>query len=59
MIKYLITKYKKINRYGDGILEKDSIIHPFIGQAIMVKILWLWWIEYRSYYVIPNFTEDN
>lgn len=55
MIKYLITDYKKINRYGDGLLEKDSIIYPFIGQAIMIEIIGLWWIEYRSYYVRPTY----
>lgn len=55
MIKYLITDYKKINRYGDGLLEKDSIFYPFIGKVIMIKILGLWWVEYKSYYVEPTY----
>jgi hypothetical protein len=55
MIKYLITDYKKIRLYGDGLLEKDGVIYPFIGRAIMVKFLGLWWVCYKCYYTKPNY----
>lgn len=55
MIKYFITHYKKINIYGDGLLERDGIIYPFVGQSIMVKLFGILWIEYRGYRVPPTY----
>ena len=55
MIKYFITDFKKIPLYGDGVLEKDSIIYPFRGQAIIVKILGLFWTTYKNYTIKPSY----
>lgn len=52
MIRFLITDFKKINLYGD--LELISATRSrckFRGKLLKVKILGLFWITYKSYYI--------
>ena len=47
MIKILITDYKKIRCYGDMHLHENGYTQYFIGQVIKVKILGLFWVDYK------------
>ena len=51
MIKLLITDYKKIRCFGDMHLHENGYTQYFIGQVIKVKILGLFWVDYRRYQV--------
>ena len=50
-MKYLITDYKKEVFYGDCHATEDGWYSEFAGKRIMIKILWLFWITYKSYEV--------
>lgn len=55
ILKPLITGFKKINLYGDGMAVEDGVIYPFRGKRLDVKILGLFWLTYTYYTVRPNY----
>lgn len=49
-MKNLITDYKKQYLYGDTHLETWGRYNPLIGVRLKVKILNLFWINYKEFY---------
>ena len=53
MIKLLITDIKKVTLWGDRHLTKEGYYQNFRGKLIKIKILGLFWINYK-YCLIQN-----
>ena len=52
MMKLIITDFKKISLYGDCEIISDAHYrYAFRGKCIKIKILGLFWITYKSYYI--------
>lgn len=52
MKKWLITDFRKVNLYGDWMAISDKVMQaPFRGKRLDVKILGLFWITYKVYFV--------
>lgn len=49
-MRILITDFKRINIYGDCHLEEDGHFFPLIGKLLKVKILGLFWVNYKLFY---------
>lgn len=49
-MKKLVTDFKKENIWGDCYLEEGGHYYPLIGKRIRVKILNLFWINYKTTY---------
>lgn len=51
MIKFFITKYKRVIIFGDMEMMENGFIRRYAGKILKVKILNLFWITYRKYYL--------
>ena len=53
-MRYFITQFKKEYLYGDCHLEEWGHYFPLIGARIKVKLLGLFWINYKQFYYKQN-----
>jgi hypothetical protein len=51
-MRWLITNFKKEYLYGDCHLETDGYWFPLIGVRLKIKILNLFWINYKQFYYV-------
>lgn len=49
MIKLLITDVKKVTLWGDRCLTYEGYYQNFRGSLIKVKILGLFWVDYKRF----------